>query len=90
MGQKINPIGFRLAFNKDWTSRWYANNQLFPQMLREDISVRHFLKKRLAHAAVSKVIIERPTKNAKITILSAIMYQSAMYVLLPESMFTLP
>ena len=71
MGQKINPIGFRLAFNKDWTSRWYANNQLFPQMLREDISVRHFLKKRLAHAAVSKVIIERPTKNAKITIHSA-------------------
>ncbi len=71
MGQKINPIGFRLAVNKDWTSRWYANNQLFPQMLREDISVRHYLKKRLAHAAVSKVIIERPTKNAKITIHSA-------------------
>ena len=71
MGQKIHPIGFRLAVLRNWTSRWYANSRNFPGMLREDIKVRDFLKKKLAHAAVSKVIIERPAKNARITIHSA-------------------
>jgi small subunit ribosomal protein S3 len=71
MGQKINPIGFRLALNRNWSSRWYANNKHFPTMLLEDIRVREFLKKKLAHAAVSKVIIERPAKNARITVHSA-------------------
>ncbi len=71
MGQKINPIGFRLAVNRNWTSRWYANSKNFAVMLNEDIKVRDFLKKKLSHAAVSKVIIERPAKNARITIHSA-------------------
>ena len=71
MGQKINPIGFRLALNRNWASRWYANNKNFPGMLLEDIKVREFLKKKLAHAAVSRVVIERPAKNARITIYSA-------------------
>jgi small subunit ribosomal protein S3 len=71
MGQKIHPIGFRLAFNRNWASRWYANNKNFPVMLLEDIKVREYLKERLSQAAVSRVIIERPAKNARITIFSA-------------------
>jgi small subunit ribosomal protein S3 len=71
MGQKINPIGFRLALNRNWASRWYANNKNFPVMLLEDLKVREHLKKKLAHAAVSRVVIERPAKNARITIYSA-------------------
>lgn len=71
MGQKIHPIGFRLSVQKNWTSRWYATSKNFPAMLNGDIKVRSFLKKKLAHAAVSKIVIERPAKNAKITIYSA-------------------
>jgi small subunit ribosomal protein S3 len=71
MGQKIHPTGFRLAVNKNWASRWYANTKNFAGMLHEDIKVREFLKKKLAHAAVGRVVIERPAKNAKITIYSA-------------------
>ena len=71
MGQKIHPIGFRLAFNRNWASRWYANNKNFAGMLLEDIKVRDYLKERLAQAAVSRVIIERPAKNARITVFSA-------------------
>ena len=71
MGQKIHPVGFRLAVNKNWSSRWYANSKAFPGMLNEDIKVRAFLKKKLSHAAVGRIVIERPAKNAKITIYSA-------------------
>ncbi len=71
MGQKINPTGFRLSVSRNWSSRWYANTKNFSKMLNEDIKVREFLKKKLAHAAVSKVIIERPAKNARITVFSA-------------------
>jgi small subunit ribosomal protein S3 len=71
MGQKINPIGLRLALNRNWASRWYANNKNFSSMLLEDIKVRDYLKKKLAHAAVSRVVIERPAKNARITVYSA-------------------
>jgi small subunit ribosomal protein S3 len=71
MGQKINPIGFRLAVNRNWSSRWYANNRQFAGMLAEDIKVRDFLKKKLAHASVGRVLIERPAKDARITIFSA-------------------
>jgi small subunit ribosomal protein S3 len=56
---------------RNWSSRWYANTRNFPAMLNEDIKVRDFLKKRLAHAAVSRIIIERPAKNARITIFSS-------------------
>src|SRR2546429_1886611 len=71
MGQKINPVGFRLAVNKNWSSRWYANKKNFAPMLAEDIKVRDFLKRKLAHASVGKVLIERPAKDARITIFSA-------------------
>src|SRR5215213_6110154 len=71
MGQKIHPTGFRLALNKNWASRWYANNKYFPGMLLEDVKVRDYLKEKLSHAAVSRVVIERPAKNARITIFSA-------------------
>ena len=71
MGQKINPIGFRLAVNRNWSSRWYANSRQFAGMLAEDIKVRAFLKRKLAHASVGRVLIERPAKDARITIFSA-------------------
>jgi small subunit ribosomal protein S3 len=71
MGQKIHPIGFRLSVNKNWSSRWYANSRNFAAMLNEDLKVRSYLKKRLAHASVGKVVIERPAKDARITIHSA-------------------
>ncbi len=71
MGQKINPIGFRLAVNRNWSSRWYANSRSFAPMLAEDIKVRDFLKRKLAHASVGRVLIERPAKDARITIFSA-------------------
>ena len=71
MGQKINPTGFRLSVNRNWGSKWYANSKNFPGMLAEDIKVREYLKKKLSHAAVGKVVIERPAKNARITIYSA-------------------
>ena len=71
MGQKINPVGFRLAVNRNWSSRWYANNRTFAPMLAEDIKVRDFLKRKLAHASVGRVLIERPAKDARITIFSA-------------------
>jgi small subunit ribosomal protein S3 len=71
MGQKINPIGFRLALNRNWSSRWYATNKNFSSMLLEDIKVREHLKRKLGHAAVSRIVIERPAKNARITVYSA-------------------
>jgi small subunit ribosomal protein S3 len=71
MGQKINPTGFRLAVSRNWASRWYANNRDFAGMLAEDIKVREYLKVKLKNASVSRVLIERPAKNARITIFSA-------------------
>ena len=71
MGQKIHPTGFRLPVTRNWASRWYANNQNFATMLAEDLKVREYLKTKLKSAAVSRILIERPAKNARITIFSA-------------------
>jgi len=71
MGQKINPTGFRLAVTRNWTSRWYAEGKEFARMLSEDLKVREFLKKKLRQASVGRILIERPAKNARITIHSA-------------------
>jgi small subunit ribosomal protein S3 len=71
MGQKIHPTGFRLSVQKNWSSRWFANSKHFSEMLLKDIEVRDFLKKKLVGAGVSKVVIERPAKNARITIYTA-------------------
>ena len=71
MGQKIHPTGFRLAVTRNWGSRWYAGNSNFASMLKEDLEVRTFLKKKLKNASVGRVLIERPAKNARITIFSS-------------------
>ena len=71
MGQKIHPTGFRLPVTRAWASRWYASNKNFAQMLAEDLKVREYLKAKLKNAAVSRILIERPAKNARITIYSA-------------------
>jgi len=70
MGQKVNPIGLRLGINRTWDSRWYAEGQ-YGDMLHEDIKLREYLFDRLSQAGVSKVIIERPAKKARVTIHSA-------------------
>src|SRR5512144_1264739 len=71
MGQKIHPTGFRLSVNRGWASKWFANSKNFGSTLKEDIKVREYLKKKLAHASVGRITIERPAKNARITIHSA-------------------
>lgn len=71
MGQKIHPTGFRLAVTRNWGSRWYAGNGNFASMLLEDLAVRDYLKKKLKNASVGRVLIERPAKNARITIFSS-------------------
>ncbi len=71
MGQKVNPIGFRLAVKKDWRSVWYANKKDYLHFLHEDFAIRDFIKKRLATAAVSKVVIERATNRVRVNIFSA-------------------
>ena len=71
MGQKINPTGFRLAVTHNWNSRWFADGRDFGRMLGEDLRVREYLRKRLRSASVGRILIERPAKNARITIFSA-------------------
>ena len=70
MGQKVNPIGLRLGINRTWDSRWYAKSD-YAAFLHEDIKIREVLQKRLAQAGVSRIIVERPAKKARITIHSA-------------------
>ena len=70
MGQKVNPIGFRLGIIKTWNSRWYAEKD-YRKFLQEDILVRRYIKKRLYHAGISKIEIERTANRAKITIRAA-------------------
>ncbi|WP_058555012.1 30S ribosomal protein S3 [Thiohalocapsa sp. ML1] len=71
MGQKVNPTGIRLGIVKDWTSTWYADTKDYANFLNTDIEVRSFLKKKLASASVSRIQINRPAKNAHITIHTA-------------------
>jgi small subunit ribosomal protein S3 len=71
MGQKIHPIGFRLSVHRNWRSKWFANSKHYAPTLAQDIKIREYLKKKLSHASVAKVTIERPAKNARITIHSA-------------------
>ncbi|MDR1829005.1 MAG: 30S ribosomal protein S3 [Methylobacteriaceae bacterium] len=71
MGQKINPVGFRLGINRTWDSRWFANKAGYAQLMREDMEIRAALMKVLKLAAVSRIIIERPHKKCRVTIYSA-------------------
>ena len=71
MGQKVHPTGIRLGIVKDWTSKWYADSSKFADYLNQDLEVRAFLKKKLSHASVSRIQIERPARNAMITVHTA-------------------
>ena len=71
MGQKVHPTGIRLGIVKDWNSRWYASSQDYSVFLHQDLTVRDFIKKKLAHASVSRIQINRPPNNAHITIHTA-------------------
>ena len=70
MGQKVNPIGLRVGINRTWDSRWFADGN-YADLLHEDLRIRSYLRKRLQQAGVSRIVIERPAKKARITIHSA-------------------
>ena len=71
MGQKVHPYGIRLGIVKDWTSTWYVDNKQYAEYLNIDLAVRDLLRKKLAHASVSRIQIERPANNARIIIHTA-------------------
>ena len=71
MGQKVHPIGIRLGIVKDWSSKWYANTKDFPGYVKQDHEVRTFIKNKFKDASISKINIERPSKKANITIMTA-------------------
>ena len=71
MGQKVHPIGIRLGIVKDWTSKWYADSKNFANNLNMDLKVRSHIRKALSNASVSRIQIERPANNARITIHTA-------------------
>lgn len=71
MGQKVHPVGIRLGVVKDWASKWYADSKDYPQYLATDLMVREYIKKKLAQASVSRIQIDRPARNAHITIHTA-------------------
>ncbi len=71
MGQKVNPIGFRLGVIRTWDSRWYAKGHSYYENLHEDIRLRKYLKDKLKHAGVAKIEVERAAKKVKIIISTA-------------------
>jgi len=71
MGQKINPIGFRMGISRDWTAKWYAGTKTYTQNLISDIALRDYLKVRLKNAALSTIVIERPAQSINITVHTA-------------------
>lgn len=71
MGQKVHPTGIRLGIIKDWTSKWYANSRDYADFLNTDLQVRSFIRDKLKQASVSRIQIDRPAKNARITIHTA-------------------
>lgn len=71
MGQKVNPIGFRLSVRRNWKSRWYANKKDFPALILEDYKIRTFLKKKLKYASVPEITIERASNRVRVKIFTA-------------------
>src|ERR1700755_495283 len=71
MGQKSSPVGLRLQINRTWDSRWFAEGQDYGRLLLEDLNIRKYILKRAPQAAISKVVIERPAKLARISIYAA-------------------
>ncbi len=70
MGQKVNPIGLRVGINRTWDSRWFAGRE-FANLLHEDLKLKKYLTERLGQAGVSRIVIERPAKKARVTIHTA-------------------
>ena len=71
MGQKINPIGLRLQVNRTWDSRWFADGAEYGRLLHEDLAIRDYIKKLVAQAGISRIVIERPHKKCRVTIHAA-------------------
>ena len=71
MGQKVHPTGIRLGISTDWNSKWYASSKEYPKFLMEDIKIRDYLSSELKNASVSKILIERPTKEAVVTVFTS-------------------
>jgi len=71
MGQKVNPIGYRLAVNRDWRSRWFATAKELPEFIKSDLDIRTFVKEKLRQAAVAKILIERAWNSIRVTIYTA-------------------
>jgi len=71
LGQKVNPIGFRLGIVKTWNSRWYADDKEFKKFLHEDLRLKKYLKQKMYHAGISKIEIERAAKRVRISIHAA-------------------
>ncbi|MDH5752309.1 MAG: 30S ribosomal protein S3 [Deltaproteobacteria bacterium] len=71
MGQKVNPIGFRLGLTKNWNSKWYANQREYSTLLEEDARIRRHIKKTLKHAGISNVEVERAAQKVKLTIMAS-------------------
>ncbi|MFH1612995.1 MAG: 30S ribosomal protein S3 [bacterium] len=71
MGQKVNPMGFRLIERKNWGSRWFAQGKEYKEFLKEDIKIREFIKKKMLYAGISKIEIERFKDKVKVNIFAA-------------------
>ncbi|MDR2862491.1 MAG: 30S ribosomal protein S3 [Puniceicoccales bacterium] len=71
MGQKVNPIGFRLAVRRNWESRWYADKKNFPVFVKEDFKIREFLHEKLRQAAVPRIFIERASNRIRVRVFTA-------------------
>ncbi|MEI6971526.1 MAG: 30S ribosomal protein S3 [bacterium] len=71
MGQKVNPIGFRLAVTRDWRSRWFSGKKEFGGLLHEDMKIRDLVSKRLQNASIAKILIERYANRVRVTICTA-------------------
>ena len=71
MGQKVNPIAFRLAVNKDWRSKWFASGKDYTTKLHEDLAIRAYFKKKLVNAGLARVVIERAWNSVRVTLHSS-------------------
>lgn len=68
MGQKTHPTGFRLGYIKTWDSKWFADKKRYPELLHEDLKIRDYVKKKIYHAGVSRIVVERSTNKCRVNI----------------------
>ena len=71
MGQKVNPIGFRLGLTKNWTSKWFADHRNYANLLEQDVKLQRYIKKNLKHAGISRVEVERAAQKIRVTIFAS-------------------